>query len=81
MTSYVEKVQLFKKVTTVSELIDYWPGLEIPEVSYSILRAKFDDDPRTYTLEKLDYFRGKFFQLSEAIGVCLSFHPHAVKAY
>ena len=74
MTSYVEKVQLFKKVTTVSELIDYWPGLEIPDVSYSILRAKFDDDPRTYTLEKLDYFRGKFFnhlRLSEFVSVSI----------
>ena len=74
MTSYVEKVQLFKKGTTVSELIDYWPGLEIPEVSYSKLRAKFDDDPRTYTLERLDYFRGKFFnhlRLSEFVSVSI----------
>ena len=74
MTSYVEKVQLFKKVTTVSDLIDYWPGLEIPDVSYSVLRAKFDDDPRAYTLEKLDYFRGKFFnhlRLSEFVSVSI----------
>ena len=74
MMSYVEKVQLFKKVTTVSELIDYWPGLEVPEVNYSKLRAKFDGDPRTYTLEKLDYFRGKFFnhlRLSEFVSVSI----------
>ena len=56
MTSYVERVQLFKKVTTVSELINYWPGLEVPGVNYSILRAKLKDDPETYTLEELDCF-------------------------
>ena len=74
MASYVEKVQLFKKVTTISELIDYWPGLVVQDVDYSRLRAKFDADPRTYTLEKLDYFRRKFFnhlRLSEFVSVSI----------
>ena len=74
MTSYVEKVQLFKRVTTVSELIDYWPGLEVPEVNYNKLRMKFNDDPKTYTLEKLEYFWGKFFnhlRLSEFVSVTI----------
>ena len=73
MTLYVEKVQLFEKVTTVSDLIDYWPGLEIPDLSYRVI-AKFDDDPRAYTLEKLDYFWGKFFnhlRLSEFVSVSI----------
>ena len=72
MSSYVEKVLLFKKMTTIEELIEYWPGVEVPQVNYSRLRAKFDDDPKTYTLEKLDFFRRKFFnhlRLSDFISV------------
>ena len=61
MTSYTEKVQLFKKVTTIGELIDCWPGLEVPPIDYKVLRAKFADDPKSYTLEKLDSFRNRFY--------------------
>ena len=57
MTSYTGKVQLFKKVTTIDELINHWPGLEAPPIDFKILRAKFADDPKSYTLEKLDSFR------------------------
>lgn len=74
MFSYVEKVQLFKKVTTVSELIEYWPGLELPESNYSRLRAKIGDDPGTFTLEELDNFRRKFFshlKLSDFVSVSI----------
>ena len=61
MTSYTEKVQLFKKVTTIDELINHWPGLEAPPIDFKILRAKFADDPKSYTLEKLDSFRNRFY--------------------
>ena len=61
MTSYTAKVQLFKKVTTISELIDCWPGLDVLHIDHKILRAKFSDDPRSYTLEKLDSFRNRFY--------------------
>ena len=61
MTSYTEKVQSFKKVTTISELIACWPGLEVPQFDHKKLRAKFADDPKSYTLEKLDYFRNRFY--------------------
>ena len=74
MVSYAEKVQLFKKVTTISELIDYWPGLEVPQIDHKILRAKFEDDPKLYTLEKLDYFRNRFYnklRLSEFVSVSI----------
>ena len=74
MLSYAEKVQLFKKVTTISELIDYWPGLEVPQIDHKILRAKFEDDPKLYTLEKLDYFRNRFYnklRLSEFVSVSI----------
>ena len=57
MTSYTGKVQLFKKVTTIDKLINHWPGLEAPPIDFKILRAKFADDPKSYTLEKLDSFR------------------------
>ena len=61
MTSYTVKVQLLKKVTTIDELINCWPGLEAPPIDYKVLRAKFADDPKSYTLEKLDSFRNRFY--------------------
>ena len=61
MTSYTEKVQLFKKHTTIAELINHWPGLKVPQIDHELLRAKFADDPKSYTLEKLDFFRNRFF--------------------
>ena len=74
MTSYAENVQLFKKITTISELIDYWPGLDLPQIDHKMLRTKFDDDPKSYTLEKLDYFRNRFYsklRLSEFVAVSI----------
>ena len=74
MLIYVERVQLFKKATTVSELVEYWPGLEVPQSNYSRLRAKIGDDPGTYTLEELDNFRRKFFshmRLSDFVSVSI----------
>ena len=71
---YIEKVQLFKKATTVSELIEYWPGMEVPESNYSRLRAKIGHDPGTYTTEELDNFRRKFFsqlRLSDFVSVSI----------
>ena len=74
MMSYAEQVQLFKKVTTISELIDYWPGLDIPQIDHKMLRTKFEDDPKSYTLEKLDSFRNHFYsmlRLSEFVAVSI----------
>ena len=74
MTSYAGKVQLFKKVTIISELINYWPGLKVPQVDHKMLRAKFEYDPKSYTLEKLDNFRNRFYnelQLSEFVAVSI----------
>ena len=61
MTSYIEKVQLFKKHTTIGELINCWPGLKVPPIDHELLRAKLAGDPKSYTLEKLDHFRNRFF--------------------
>ena len=74
MTSYAEKVQLFKKVTTISDLVDHWPGLDLPQIDHKMLRAKFEDDPKSYTLEKLDYFRNRFYgklRLSDFVAVSI----------
>ena len=74
MTSYATKVELFKKITTISELIDYWPGLKVTEVDHKMLRTKFEDDPKSYTLEKLDYFRNRFYselRLSQFVAVSI----------
>ena len=74
MVTYAEKVQLFKKVTTISELIDYWPGLKVPQIDHKVLRAKFEADPKSYTLEKLDYFRNHFYnelRLSQFVSVSI----------
>ena len=74
MTSYAEQVQSFKKVTTISDLIDCWPGLKVPEIDHKELRAKFEDDSKSYTLEKLDYFRNRFYselRLSQFIAVSI----------
>ena len=74
MTSYTEKVQLFKKHTTIGELINCWPGLKVPPIDHELLRAKFAGDPKSYTLEKLDFFRNRFFnelQRSEFVTVSI----------
>ena len=61
MSDYVEKVQFFKRTTTVSELIEYWPGNKLPESNFSSLRARIGADPGSYTLDELDKFRRRFF--------------------
>ena len=74
MVIYTEMVQLFKKVTTISELIDYWPGLKVPQIDHKVLQAKFEADPKSYTLEKLDYFRNHFYNelwLSQFVSVSI----------
>ena len=74
MIAYTEKVQLFKKITTISEVMECWPGLKVSHVDHKILKAKFSDDPKSYTLEKLDCFRNRFFnelQLSEFVAISI----------
>ena len=74
MTSYATKVELFKKVTTISELMDYWPGLDVPQIDHKMLKTKFEHDPKSYTLEKLDHFRNRFYsklRLSEFVAVSI----------
>ena len=67
---------MFLRETTVGEMIEYWPGDEHPQVNYPKLRAKFSDDPKTYTLERLNNFLWQKFcnkiQLSQLIFIPVS---------
>lgn len=70
MESYVSIIKLFMRETTVADLMEFWPGDEPTHLNYSKLKAKFSDDPKSYTLERLDNFRRKFcskVRLSELI--------------
>ena len=62
MQTYQSKIQVFMQETTVGDLIDYWPGIgeESQVQNFSKLKAKFSDDPKTYTLKKLNRFRQIF---------------------
>ena len=78
VTSYVDAVQEFMHQTTVGDVINHWPGDEESHASFSKLRAKFNDDPKTYTLERLNNFRRKFcsrVRLSEFIFGLISLEP------
>ena len=78
MTSYIDVVQEFMRETTVGDVINHWPGDEESHASFSKLRAKFKDDPKTYTLERLNNFRRKFcsrVRLSEFIFGLISLEP------
>jgi N-acetylneuraminic acid mutarotase len=75
MALYIEEVKLFMKETTVHDLIDHWPGCEVSDMNYEKLKAKFRDDPMTYTLERLNKFRRRFcsqVRLSEFIFCLIS---------
>ena len=57
MSIYVDEIQTFMKKTTVGELMQHFPGAEIHPEHFSKLWTKIHDDPRTYTLEKLNHLR------------------------
>ena len=70
MTSYVAKIEMFMKKTTVGELMDHWPGDEVHPEHFSKICTKISDDPKTYTLEKLNQLRRKLcsmLKLSEVL--------------
>ena len=52
MNLYVKDMKVFMSETTVADLIEHWPGHEVPDLSqkYSKLIMKFKDDPQKYTL-------------------------------
>jgi hypothetical protein len=80
MSQYVDDVKVFMKETRVGDLMEYWPGDEIPQLNrmYSKMIAKFKGDPQTYTLENVDGFRRRFcsyVRLSDFLCGLVSFEP------
>ena len=60
MKAYSDEVLKFMKETTVKQLMDVWPGEQEIPPNFSKLRAKIDEDPKTYTLYQLDQLRRRF---------------------
>ena len=80
MSKYVDDVKIFMKETTVADLMEHWPGHEVPRLNrlYSKMIAKFNGDPQTYTLENVDKFRRRlcsYVRLSEFVCGLVSFEP------
>ena len=57
MQSYTDRLQMFKSRTTISQLIEFWPGRKEVPLTYSEMTAKADLDPNECTLEKLNSVR------------------------
>ena len=75
MALYIEDVKIFMRETIVGDLINHWPGREVIDLNYAKFKAKFKDDPMTYTLERLNQFRRRFcsqVRLSELIFCLIS---------
>ena len=73
MSSYTASMEAFLDETTIQEMIDFkWPGQQELPPNFEKLRAVINNNPRTYTLRKLDNLRKaicKETQLSEIIFV------------
>ena len=70
MNSYSDDVLVFKKETTVKQLIDHWPGQQEIIPNFSKLRVEINKDPTTYTLDQLDQLRRDLcgeFKLAEVV--------------
>lgn len=60
MEKYIADLSNFEKTTTISQLIDNWPGRrEMPE-NYCNLVAKINKNPDKYTLKQLNSLRKDF---------------------
>ena len=77
--AHASSIELFKKETTVQELIDHWPGQQELPSDAERLVAVIDGDPKTYSLLKLDQLRNRICRsinlsdtLSIIIGVAVS---------
>ena len=59
MSSYVCGLKLFKRRATIGDIIYNWSGHRLKEEDkyFKRLEIKFDHNPKTYTLERLDNFR------------------------
>ena len=57
MQKYATNLLAFKKKTTISELIRFWPGRKEVSPTYCDVVAKIDLDPEKVTLYELDEIR------------------------
>ena len=57
MERYMASLTLFFKETTVSQLIQYWPGRKETPPNYCVVTARINLDPDHCTLEQLDLLR------------------------
>ena len=57
MERYVASLSLFFKETTVSQLIQYWPGRKETPPNYCKVTVRINLDPDRCTLEQLDMLR------------------------
>ena len=70
MRVYVSQIQPFMETTTVAQLMVCWPGMDELPPNFSQVRMKFNENPASYSLKKLNTFRKRFcchFQLSEFV--------------
>ena len=70
MRSYENIMKIFKKETTIKDLVNFLPGSQESPPNFSVLKAKIDKDPKDYTLEELDMLRRRLcaqLQLSEIL--------------
>ena len=76
MSTYVTDLETFQKSTTISQMIQSWPGRLDPPPNFSRVTCKLNRDASTYTLHELDQLRVNFcheFSLSNSIMMLHSF--------
>ena len=59
MSAYTVKMQNFLSQTTVLQVMDHWPGQHDIPPHFEKLMAVINGDPKTLTLQELDYLRKK----------------------
>lgn len=59
MSSYIKDMKAFMIATTIGDVICYWPGKKLRSEDFKELWMKISDNPKTYTLNKLNELRYK----------------------
>jgi hypothetical protein len=78
MSSYIQDVQAFMRETTVGDLMPHWPGIKVSSDEFFELWMKIEENPETYTLQKVQEFRDKHcatIKLSAALSGIKSLIP------
>ena len=60
MNDYSEDVVRFMKKTTVTKMMDHWPGPQDIHPNYTMLMVTINEDPKTYTLYDVDKLRKQY---------------------